>query len=404
MMLFDKNPSGESNIVIVPPKPDFAFQTEDEFSYSNLFYCADDATPRGGEGGGSGPTTTTTAFPAPSPADVVAAAPAPEGGTLRDNPGNSAAASRPSSLSSGDAAAADGNFAPSAFERIDGGDAGRTRDPRNGAFTFQVHAEYDLLLHVQKDLDKHRDENSTDVELSEIITRSVDEYCLRKQWMYHIGCEKGSAIKRFLREGAEGFVGSEEGAEGGVKKFVCVDMGTYCGYSALVLASTLRQFVRDSKQPFEFHIYTTEVSSKLINVAQSFFRLAKMDAHITTILVKGEEDNKDEGKKRQMLSEILLKEHGVNRIDFLLLDHAKHLYLEDLQDLENAGLLQKGSRVSADNVVFNRLDAYRDHVHKLVEKGAATSRLEEMNLEYSNNLKDGVEMTVYLKDPLIPTK
>ncbi len=181
-------------------------------------------------------------------------------------------------------------------------------------------------------------------------------------------------------------------------------MGTYYGYSALVIALTLRQFAQHLKQPFKFHIYTTKVSSKLINVAQSFLRLAKMDAHITTILVKGKEDNKDENKKRQMSSEILLVEHGMNRIDFLLLNHAKHLYLEDLQDLENAGLLRKGSRVSADNAVFKRLNAYRDHVHEVVEKGAANTRMEEMNLEYSKNLKDGVEMRAFLKDPLIPTK
>ncbi len=49
---------------------------------------------------------------------AVAAAPAPDGGTLSDSPGNSAAASRPWSSSS-DAAAADG-FDSLAFEKIDG--------------------------------------------------------------------------------------------------------------------------------------------------------------------------------------------------------------------------------------------------------------------------------------------
>ena len=72
------------------------------------------------------------------------------------------------------------------------------------------------------------------------------------------------------------------------------------------------------------------------------------------------------------------------------MDHAKHLYLDDLRDLEDARLLRAGSRVCADNVVFNRLDAYRDHVHELELEGVVESRLEEMNLEYSNNLKDGM--------------
>ena len=30
--------------------------------------------------------------------------------------------------------------------------------------------------------------------------RSIDEYCLQKQWMYHIGNNKGTAIARFLEE------------------------------------------------------------------------------------------------------------------------------------------------------------------------------------------------------------
>ena len=104
-----------------------------------------------------------------------------------------------------------------------------TRDPRNGAFTFQVHAEYDLLLHVQKDLDKHRSatisnsNSNTDIQLSKIIMQSVDEYCLRKQWMYHIGSEKGVAIGRFLREAAEKWYAKmkKNGGEAKVRDIMC---------------------------------------------------------------------------------------------------------------------------------------------------------------------------------------
>ena len=65
-------------------------------------------------------------------------------------------------------------------------------------------------------------------------------------------------------------------------------------------------------------------------------------------------------------------------------------YLRDVKDLEGAKLLSAGSYVSADNVVFNRLDEYREHMRKLKLQGVVESRLEEMNLEYSNNLKDGI--------------
>lgn len=265
-----------------------------------------------------------------------------------------------------------------------------TRDPKNGAFTFQVHAEYDLLLHVQKSLDRTRSRNNNadqinNIRLSQIIMRSVDDYCLKKQWMYHIGREKGIAIGRFLED-------SLKRGDWANKKFTCVDLGTYCGYSALVLAQTLCRFLEDQKQKgntFEFHIYTTEVSTKLINVANSVFRLAKMETYITPIFMKSEDS----------LSQTLQENGVTDQIDFLLLDHDKPRYLSDIKDLEQSTYLKSGSYVSADNVVFNRLDEYRQHMRALALKGIVETRLDEMNLEYSNNLKDGIEMTVYLKDP-----
>lgn len=166
-----------------------------------------------------------------------------------------------------------------------------------------------------------------------------------------------------------------------------------------MLASTLREIANElhnsineeqTEESFEFHIYTTEVSSKLINVAQSVFRMAKMEQYITPILMKAD------GKESLSAS---MKQHGITNIDFLLFDHAKNLYLSDLNDLEVGGLLKAGSYVSADNVVFNKLDAYRYHMEQLQAKGVVETRLDEMNLEYSNNLKDGIEQTIYLKDP-----
>ena len=166
-----------------------------------------------------------------------------------------------------------------------------------------------------------------------------------------------------------------------------------------MLASTLREIANElqnsisedqTEETFEFHVYTTEVSSKLINVAQSVFRMAKMEQYITPILMKAD------GK--ESLSAVM-KQNDVTGVDFLLFDHAKNLYLSDLNDLEASGLLKAGSYVSADNVVFNKLDSYRYHMEQLQAKGVVETRLDEMNLEYSNNLKDGIEQTIYLKDP-----
>ena len=206
------------------------------------------------------------------------------------------------------------------------------------------------------------------------------------------------AIRNFLRRALFEFISrNSEGLDRGeVWHFNAVDLGTYCGYSALVLCHAIKSTLMELEASgdgrakcVEFTVYTTEISSKLINVAQSMFRLGKMDKYVRPILVK-------EG---EALSGAL-QSNGCDRVDFLLLDHAKNLYLSDLTDLETTLLLKAGSYVSADNVVFNRLDSYRDHMANWARAGVVETRLDEMNLEYSNNLKDGIEMSRYLKDPL----
>eukprot|EP00577_Skeletonema_sp_RCC1716_P033810 CAMPEP_0113431498 /NCGR_PEP_ID=MMETSP0013_2-20120614/33616_1 /TAXON_ID=2843 ORGANISM="Skeletonema costatum, Strain 1716" /NCGR_SAMPLE_ID=MMETSP0013_2 /ASSEMBLY_ACC=CAM_ASM_000158 /LENGTH=406 /DNA_ID=CAMNT_0000320493 /DNA_START=1 /DNA_END=1221 /DNA_ORIENTATION=- /assembly_acc=CAM_ASM_000158 len=405
------------------PKPDAVILSRDEFSYSNLYSFDYD-----GVAGSATGVTSTSVESTPSmqgnssddksaPADNVSSSAVPATPSTfesafkelaKQNSFNDLAAASASSSANnrnsigGDKAmeaSSSNNKQPNTTDKI-------TRDPRNGAFTFQVHAEYDLLLQIQKDLDAKRPSKSSrsslnslalsDIDSTRIILKSVDDYCYGKQWMYHIGSEKGKAISRFLRSGVERWLKRDDRKN---KKFICLDCGTYCGYSSLVLASTLREIANElqnsimedqTEETFEFHVYTTEVSSKLINVAQSVFRMAKMEQYITPILMKSD------GKESLSAT---MKQNRVMGIDFLLFDHAKNLYLSDLNDLEAAGLLKAGSYVSADNVVFNKLDAYRYHMEQLQAKGIVETRLDEMNLEYSNNLKDGIEQTIYLKDP-----
>jgi predicted O-methyltransferase YrrM len=481
-------------LVIVPPRPTYAH----EFSYSNLYEEVD--------AGKDGDEYLATLPPIESH-DVVSPTAVMMSSTKTLSSGHltSLASLSSSSFDSSNVTViADGrnNFKSVSSSII-------TRDPRNGAFTFQVHAEYDMLLRVQKDLDKHRrsrgpreggsgsnygtnnnntitDDNASaeeeSIRLSRRIMLSIDNYCLHEQWMYHIGHEKGEALSRFLRSCLESWNGNNNNNSGNnndgkeVRKFICVELGTYCGYSALVLAITLRRYLLDRKQhdnsmsssPFEFHIYTTDISTKILNVARSIFRLAGMETCITPILVqqqdcvvdnhhannensvnvpddantqdlggylvggrgggvsnnqyRGTYDDQGQGKvvlrkdddephpsssaSIQPLSTILQEQYSISQIDFLLFDHAKHLYLHDLICLEQSKLVRKGTHVCADNVLYNRLDEYRSHMLELEQLrrvvddengnaggcgcGVVETRLEEMNLEYTNNLKDGM--------------
>mmetsp|Transcript_7675 Transcript_7675/g.16149 ORF Transcript_7675/g.16149 Transcript_7675/m.16149 type:complete len:500 (+) Transcript_7675:268-1767(+) len=272
-----------------------------------------------------------------------------------------------------------------------------TRDPRKGAFTFSVNSEYDLLLHIQRALDQsYRSSGSaatmSNIDTAKVIMKSIDDYCFRKQWMFHVGNEKSAVIANFLEGGIDAFVERNQTKKGVQKnKYVCVELGTYCGYSALVLASTLQKaLLKYGEDAFDFHIYTTEISSKFLNVATNIIRLSKMEKYVTTILIE------DDASLSETLKRHLPEDS--DGIDFLLLDHAKNLYLPNLLELESAELIRQHSRVCADNVVFNRLDDYRNHMKKWEKEKVVETSLEEMNLEYSNNLKDGMEMTIYLRD------
>ena len=378
-MLFSPSLANDASLVIVPPKP---YVHQDEFSYGTLYSY--------GEGYDPSLVSLGSSMSSGSVANDTAA---PQKGTTSSN--HDMQLTEIANVNS---------FNPP----VDGTDADESsmanslilkRNPKNGAFTFQVHAEYELLLHVQKDLDcRKASSTSADVtaelEPARIIMKSIDNYCLRKQWMYHIGYEKAGAVRTFLQRSLHDFIARHSVAllNGKKMQFTAADLGTYCGYSALVMCHAIRSLLIDMEASgdlrakyVEFEVVTTEVSSKLMNVAQSLFRLGKMDKFVTCILVKDGD----------LLSEVIQThfnkgDGGKNQIDFLLLDHKKAIYLTDLTDLESHNLLRSGSYVAADNVVFNQLDSYRYHMAKLARAGIVETRLVEVNLEYSTNLKDGI--------------
>ena len=380
-MLFSPSLPIDTNLVIVPPKPDVH---QDEFSYDTLYSYGEGYVPSLvslGSSISSGSVSNDNA--------------APQKGTSCTSSNYDMQLTEIANANSFNQPVDD----TQADERSLANSLLLKRNPKNGAFTFQVHAEYDLLLHVQKDLDRRKASSTSaditaELEPARIIMKSIDNYCLRKQWMYHIGYEKAVAVRSFLQRSLHDFIArNSEALHNGKKmQFTAVDLGTYCGYSALVMCHAIRSLLLDMEalgdmraKYVEFEVVTTEISSKLINVAQSLFRLGKMDKFVTCILVK------DGDLLSQVIQTHFSNGDGMkNQIDFLLLDHKKAIYLTDLMDLESHNMLRSGSYVAADNVIFNQLDSYRHHMAKQAKAGIVETRLVEVNLEYSNNLKDGI--------------
>ena len=89
--------------------------------------------------------------------------------------------------------------------------------------------------------------------------------------------------------------------------------------------------------PSDATLWTVEVNPKHAQIARRVFEHAGVGDRVK--VMEGDSGEVIRGMK------------GV-RFDFVFIDHWKNLYKRDLVLLEEGGLLQKGSVIAADNVVY----------------------------------------------------
>lgn len=309
----------------------------------------------------------------------------------------------------------DSNDSPTDEEREEGQQHPATRQRKRhaekGVFTFKENGEYELMMHVQRGLPPNFGRLSA-LDSSNLILSVVDVYCHEEQWMFHIGQDKGKVLKAFLKECIEHKKEEyqqlnknrmEEGEESQDQPpLVLVEIGTYCGYSAILLAKSIRELDPDLK----FHIYTVETNSQNIMVASSMVLMSKFHEKITILHHQPANESLASLLKRQMKRPSTsgsAPPDDVVPADFVFFDHDKERYLDHLIEFEVNGIVQKGSYVAADNVLFHRLDGYRHHMNKLQRRGVTQTRMAHVSLEYcdeEDDCQDGIELTSYLKDPI----
>ncbi len=118
-----------------------------------------------------------------------------------------------------------------------------------------------------------------------------------------------------------------------------LELGTYCGYSALRMA---RRMLPDA------HLYTVEFNSANADIARRIFAHAGIDDRVTVVIgTLG-----DGGETLRKLRE----EHGFahGSLDLIFIDHDKDAYLTDLLRIEAEGWLHPGSVVVADKREVSR--------------------------------------------------
>jgi predicted O-methyltransferase YrrM len=256
------------------------------------------------------------------------------------------------------------------------------RDTAFGPMQFHRGTEESLLAFVQQQLAEST--TTSKVERVHHIMEAVNTFCYQRHWMMHIGPEKAAFLLDHLRDCLD--------QRSSTDLFIVVELGTYCGYSLLSMASVLLQY------PGNFQIITVDIDRQNQAVAREMVALAGLQDRVSFVLLdlNNQQQQKDALATR-LHNELSALHKQPPCIDFLFIDHDKDAYLSDLRQCEQAVLIRSGAYVAADNVVVFQLEEYRQHMKELASQGIVETKLLIGSLEYvleheRNSFKDGVGM------------
>jgi catechol O-methyltransferase len=194
--------------------------------------------------------------------------------------------------------------------------------------------------------------------------RAVDEFCYGQSFMMNVGDEKGAILDTAIRR---------------TEPRRLLELGTYCGYSAL---RTVRAM------PDGAHLHSIEFVPANADIARRILDHAGVGDRVTVVVgTLG-----DGGTTISALE----SEHGFTEgsVDFVFLDHDKDAYLPDLERILERGWLRSGARVVADNVKFPGAPGYRDYMREREGRDWRTTE-HDTHVEYQTMIKDLVLESEY---------
>ena len=200
---------------------------------------------------------------------------------------------------------------------------------------------------------------------AEDVIRVIDEFCMTRKVMINVGDEKGEILDRALRRASPRRI---------------LELGTYCGYSALRMSRVMPPGAR---------LYSLEFSADNADIARRILSHAGVGDEVTVVVgTLG-----DGGSTIERLR----TEHGFGdgSVDFVFVDHDKAAYLPDLERILAERWLHPGSIVVADNVKFPGAPEYRAYLRG--EEGTTWRTSEhDTHVEYQSLVKDLVLESEYL--------
>ena len=196
------------------------------------------------------------------------------------------------------------------------------------------------------------------------VIATVDKFAYEKSFLINIGDEKGALLDAAVRR---------------ADTRLALELGTYCGYSALRIARAAPAA----------RVYSVELAEANAEVARRIWAHAGVDDRITCVVgTIG-----DGGRTLDRLA----AEHGFDagKLDFLFIDHDKSAYLADLCSILDRGWLHPGSVVVADNILLPGSPQYRSYMKE--QQGKLFDTIEHRaHAEYQTLVPDLVLESAYL--------
>jgi catechol O-methyltransferase len=207
-------------------------------------------------------------------------------------------------------------------------------------------------------------QNARPGDLDDVI-RVIDEFCYERSFMINVGDEKGELLDGALRRADPRLI---------------LELGTYCGYSALRMARAMPEGAR---------VVSIEFNPANAAIARRIWDHAGIDDRLNVVV-----GTLGDGGRTV---DVLEAEHGFapGSVDFAFLDHDKDAYLPDLRLMLERGWLRTGSIVVADNIKFPGAPEYRAFMAE--QEGRTWRTVEhETHVEYQTLLRDLVLESEYL--------
>jgi catechol O-methyltransferase len=207
-------------------------------------------------------------------------------------------------------------------------------------------------------------EQATEGDLAGTIA-AIDRFCYERAVMMNVGDEKGAIL---------------ESAVARARSSRALELGAYCGYSALRIIQASEPGAR---------LYSIERSAANAAIARAIIAHAGVADRVSVI--EGALDDRGATISR------LRAEHGLapGCLDFLFIDHDKLAYVLDLERVLECRWLRPGAIVVADNIRIPGAPAYRSYM-RAQEGRRFRTREHRTHLEYQSLIRDLMLESEYL--------